>query len=234
MKVSIHQPVFLPWFGFFSKLIKSDKFVIFDNVYAPLGKSWLTRNKILMNGNPLWITLPVYKGKQIRIKELKIANDTQFKRKHLGSMKSAYGKATFFPQIFEYVESIYNKKISFVSEFNMELIFLFVKIMKIKTKFVYASDLMSNKESSELFGNEMVLEIAKRAGATVYYSGTGCTDFIQPEEFEKKEIKFFFNNFQHPKYRQLKQRNNFITNMSLIDALFNLGPNSVFELLIKS
>ena len=36
--VSIHQPNYLPWTGFFNKIASSDIFVIFDDVQFPRGK----------------------------------------------------------------------------------------------------------------------------------------------------------------------------------------------------
>ena len=39
MIVSIHQPNYLPWLGFFDKIKRSDLFVIFDDVQFPRGKN---------------------------------------------------------------------------------------------------------------------------------------------------------------------------------------------------
>ena len=44
--VSIHQPNYLPWLGYFRKIAQSDVFVFFDNVQMPIGKSLVTRNRI--------------------------------------------------------------------------------------------------------------------------------------------------------------------------------------------
>ena len=50
MIVSIHQPNYLPWLGFFDKIKQSDYFVIFDNVQFPRGKNHFGhRNKIKTN-----------------------------------------------------------------------------------------------------------------------------------------------------------------------------------------
>ena len=38
MIVSIHQPNYLPWLGYFDKIKRSDLFVIFDDVQFPRGK----------------------------------------------------------------------------------------------------------------------------------------------------------------------------------------------------
>ena len=58
MTVSIHQPNFIPWIGYFYKILKSDVFVILDNVQFT--KNGLTnRNQIKTPEGPGWLTLPV-------------------------------------------------------------------------------------------------------------------------------------------------------------------------------
>jgi len=234
LKVSIHQPDFLPWFGVFSKIAKTDKFVVFDNINSPQGKSWLTRNRILLDEKQFWMTVPVYKGKAIPIRELKIADGFTFKRKHLGALKSAYKKANHFPELFPQIENVYQKTFTSVAEFNMELVQLVMRLLCLKPTLVWASELMTPEETRGLKGNAMVLELARRAGATTYISGTGCKDFILPEEFEKSGIEFIFNEVSHPKYRQSGNSQAFVTDLSIIDLLFNLGPSRLNKLLRAS
>ena len=50
MRLAIHQPNFFPWVGLFHKIACVDSFMFFDHVQAPNGKSWLSRNRILLNG----------------------------------------------------------------------------------------------------------------------------------------------------------------------------------------
>ena len=61
MIVSIHQPNYLPWLGYFDKIIKSDIFVIFDDVQYPRGKKGFfgNRNQIKTNNGKMWLTVPV-------------------------------------------------------------------------------------------------------------------------------------------------------------------------------
>ena len=75
MTVSIHQPNFLPWLGFFDKIKRSDAFVVFDNVQYPRGKGHFgNRNKIKIDNNSKWLTVPV-EGKS----EMKNFNKTRFR-----------------------------------------------------------------------------------------------------------------------------------------------------------
>ena len=61
MIVSIHQPNYLPWLGYFNKIARSDVFVIFDDVQFPIGKKGFfgNRNQIKTNNGKMWLTVPV-------------------------------------------------------------------------------------------------------------------------------------------------------------------------------
>ena len=58
--ITIHQPNFLPYLGFFDKILKSDIFIIYDDAQYVKG-NFMNRNKINNNGNELYITLSVKK-----------------------------------------------------------------------------------------------------------------------------------------------------------------------------
>ena len=58
--VGIHQPNFFPWFGFFLKIARSDKFVFLDDAQTQKkGGSYLNRTKININGESKWMTAPI-------------------------------------------------------------------------------------------------------------------------------------------------------------------------------
>ena len=62
LKVSMHQPNFLPYIGFFDKIKKSDLFIIVDHCTFSKGKdNWHHRNKIRIFNEKGWdyLTVPV-------------------------------------------------------------------------------------------------------------------------------------------------------------------------------
>ena len=60
MIVSIHQPNYLPWLGYFDKIKQSDIFVVFDDVQFPRGKKHFGhRNQIKTNTGKKWLTVPI-------------------------------------------------------------------------------------------------------------------------------------------------------------------------------
>ena len=58
MTVTIHQPEYLPYLGFFDRIAKSDVFVILDNAQFQKG-GFINRNKINTATGWQWITVPL-------------------------------------------------------------------------------------------------------------------------------------------------------------------------------
>ena len=222
MKACIHQPDFFPWLGLFNKIAKTDNFIVLDNVQAPGGKSWLTRNRLLYNGEVKWLSIPIHK-KKIAIMDLDIAFKLNFQRKHLGFIRSSYGKARFFKKVYPLFEEIYSKEFIKLISFNLNAIKLILKELQIKTNISYASDYVGKNFPPLLSGNDLILEIAKKSNTTHYLSGNGCKEFINPKSFEDEGIKFEFQNFTNKTYIQTGSQDNFIPQLSIIDCLFNNG-----------
>ena len=65
MIITIHQPDFMPWYGFFNKISKVDTWVVLDHVHNnPRKAFWGRRVQILSNGKPLWLSIPLEKPPQ--------------------------------------------------------------------------------------------------------------------------------------------------------------------------
>ena len=58
MKITIHQPDYLPWIGFFHRWFSSDLLIIYDDAQFIKG-GWQNRDKILLGRNEYWLTVPV-------------------------------------------------------------------------------------------------------------------------------------------------------------------------------
>ena len=72
--VAGHQPNFLPWFGYFEKMLKCDLFVYSDDVKYP--KQCYTNRVEIPNAHKLtYITLPVKKGNDSRIFDKRYVKD---------------------------------------------------------------------------------------------------------------------------------------------------------------
>lgn len=227
MRVSIHQPCFLPYLGFFEKFVNSDKFLAFDHVKAPGGRSWISRNKILLNGKPIWLTVPVERKFGQLTKDIRIAHSHDFQRKHLGTLRQAYKKHHYFDEVFCFLDSEYTKKHEFILEFNLSLIMRIAEKIGLSTNVMFTSEMLLEEN---LGGNELVLEICKSVAAKHYISGDGCKEFIKPDTFKENNIVFEFLNWKPRAYEQLGV-SEFVPNLSVVDCLFNIGFDGLSNLL---
>jgi len=218
IKIAIHQPNYLPWLGFFYKMARADIFVLLDNVqYEKNGPT--NRVKIKTPQGGTWLSLPVKRKFPQLIKETELINFSEEKERHIKTIELNYKKAKYFDFLFPELKEIFKKNWQYLSQLNIELIELLKEKLGIKTKLEIASNYdISGK------GDELLLNICKKFNADVYLSGRGGKKYQDEEKFKEAGIKLEYTDFIHPVYPQLW--GDFIFNLSIIDLIFNCGPQS--------
>lgn len=228
--VTIHQPEHMPWLGFMNKMIKSDVFVLLDNVQYE--KNYFqNRNRIATRNGDQYITVPVEtKGHTTKvIKEMVIANtlQPQWKMKYLKTLAENYRKHPYFKTIFPEVEQIINKYDRNICDLNIELIKMFAKLLSADCSFIRASELSVGGAKSDL-----VLDICRALGADVYISGPSGRDYMNMESFNKAGIRVSFNDFVHPSYTQ-KNLDSFHPYLSTLDLLMNVSQSEGRDIILS-
>jgi WbqC-like protein family len=229
MKVAIHQPNFLPWLGIFHRAAMVDRFVYFDHVQALRGKSWLTRNRILVQGEPRWLTIPTEKsGAGLpAVNEVRIQWDNPVATKHLRTLEAEYGRHPHFDEVYDFVGELYARQPRLVADLNRAFFEGVLDRTRLRVELVSSADLVAaDPELADLRGNELVVATCRAAGGDEYVSGEGCLDFIDPPAFESAGVAFWFQRYVHPEYQQRGTRE-FVSHLSAVDALFNVGFDGV-------
>ena len=217
--VAIHQPVYLPWLGFFKKMMDSDVFVFMDDVQYEK-KEWFNKNQIAGMNGPTWLTVPVQAHLESKLNEVKIDNSKNWAKKHKKSILYSYTKTPFFEDYKNFIDQLYDKNFDSLIEINMEIIEFIKKNLDIDAKTIFASELQISGT-----GSDRVLNICKAMNADNYITGTvWAKDNLRVEDFTKNNISVKFQNFQHPVYKQIHDP--FLPNMAVIDLLFNEGKNA--------
>ena len=131
MILTAHQPVYLPWLGFFHKIALSEAFCYFDDVQY-LKKDWNNRNKIKTLEGENWLTVPVLtKGsREKKICEIEINNSLGWRKKHWKSICFSYKKSPFFKDYSDFFEDLYKKEWGYLTELNEYML----NLEKTKTK----------------------------------------------------------------------------------------------------
>lgn len=220
-RVAIHQPTFFPWMGYFDKIIRSDVFVILDNVqYPKKGGSWSNRVKIMISGKAEWITMPInrsFSGIK-NINEIEIDNSRNWNEKILKSIEVNYRKAPYFNDIFPIIKELLMTPGDDLTEFNLKIINTFCKILSINiSHFIRGSKLNVTGNATDL-----LISIVKQTGCNTYMCGGGATKYQEDEKFTQNGITLQYQNFNHPVYPQFNSEV-FIPGLSIIDAFMNCG-----------
>ena len=106
--ITIHQPNYLPWAGFFHKAMLSDIFVIFDDVQYQKN-SFINRNKVKTSNGETWLTVPIKvkgKSRETLINEAEIDNEQRWRKKHLNTIKLNYSKSKYYARYIPFFEEI--------------------------------------------------------------------------------------------------------------------------------
>src|SRR5438270_6244210 len=131
--LSGHQPVYLPGIILFNKIALSDLFMFVGHCQY-VKKSWHSRNRIRVEDRELWLSVPVETAGRFdqSINETRVVNDV-WRRKHLGSIRQAYGSTSYFETYYPELERTLLLMHSSLSELNISLITMILRWLRITT-----------------------------------------------------------------------------------------------------
>jgi hypothetical protein len=218
--VAIHQPQYLPWLGYFDKLVRCDVFCLLDTVQYKKNE-FQNRNRIKTAQGLQWLTVPVTYRFPQRIHEVGVNQTVDWQRKHLLALKTNYSKAPFFDIYYESFEEFYQKSYEMLVDVNVACIELLMELSGLEQKLVLASSLKVDTDDPSL----RLIKICQTLGGDAYLSGRDGAKYMDVDIFSGHQINVFFQDFKHPQYPQCYGP--FEANLSVVDLLFNCGPKSL-------
>lgn len=225
MILSAHQPAYLPWLGYFDKIIRSDIFVYLDTVQFEKN-SFTNRNRVKTPQGATWLTVPVkikgHTGKTMM--EIEIENSQDWQKKHLNTIFMNYKKASRFDECYAKLETLYQTRYQLLAELCWDQLLFWVKELGISTQIVRSASLTIDAKKSDL-----VLGLCRYFKANHYVSGILGKDYLQVEDFARDGIAVTFQEYQHPVYPQTW--GDFLPYMSILDLWMN---TSDYSLITKS
>tara|TARA_X000001036_G_C20630176_1_gene786836 strand:+ start:799 stop:1467 length:669 start_codon:yes stop_codon:yes gene_type:complete len=213
MKITIHQPDFLPWPGFFIRWHNSDFLIIYDDAQFIKG-GWQNRDKILIGANEYWLTVPILVKNKLGqlIKDVQINYNVNWQIKHIKTLHNNYNKSKNFSEIIFIIEQAYSKKDKYLIDLNLNLLEDFGKYLNINTPIKFSSDYKLKSVR-----NNKLIDMLKIERAKTYISGTGSKAYLDEELFKNNDIKLVYQN--HSDLKKYIENNNF--HFSIIHYLFN-------------
>ena len=230
--ISIHQPAYIAWLGYFHKIYYADKFVIHDAVQFSK-KSTIKRTSIrkLNTNESKYLIIPSQKHSDYcLINEMKTNETTDWRSKHIRDIEANYIKAPYFKEIFPLITSLFEstRNTSSILDITSKFTFGILEILEIKREIYYSSQLLTQKDSKSAHDKNM--KLCEILNGSVYFSGIGAKDY-QDGLALPNDINLIYQNFwEYIEENPYVEKSNFVNGLSILDALFFIGPSKINEL----
>ncbi len=210
MKLAIMQPYLFPYLGYFQLIHAVDTFVVYDDVNY-IKRGWINRNYILANSDQQLITLPLHDASQN-----KLINQIEVSSQHkiLKSLRHNYGKAPHFDTVYPIIEDIFSQTEKSLARFLDCQLRRICDYLGLRPQWYISSAL---DKDNELRGQDKILSICEKLGATHYINVPGGKALYDQESFATHRLKLSFIQPRAVNYRQFGTR--FVPNLSTIDVM---------------
>jgi hypothetical protein len=224
--VSIHQPAYLPWLGYFHKLLLADTFVVLDSTQFEKN-SFINRNRIRTANGWSWLTIPILTKGHLEksIREMEWDPRQKWQRKHLATLRQAYARAPHADRYLPVLEELIGQAESFDS-LLMRMLTFFAAELGAETRIVRASELRAAGHKTDL-----LLAICEELGADVYVAGKLGAGYLDHETFDAAGVAVHTQEYEHPVYAQAHP--GFEPYMSVIDCMMMHGGTGTRAIVMR-
>jgi hypothetical protein len=158
-------------------------------------QSYRNRCKILSANGVMDLSIPVEKTGKMLIRDIRISEHDNWQANHWRAIESAYNSSAFFEYYSDDLHPFYEKKWSFLWDFNFEIQQKMMELFEIEKDITLTDNYLSQQENR-----------------------TDYRNLIHPKKDSLQQSK--------PYYQVFEQKFGFCPNLSCIDLLFNMGPES--------
>jgi hypothetical protein len=169
-------------------------------------QTYRNRCVIAAPDGPLSLTVPIEKPNTQKafMRDIRISDHGNWRHLHWNAIESAYNHTPFFEYYKDDFRPFYEKKFDFLVDYNEQLCQLVCQLIDIDTSF-------QRTESYVAEPSNTIIDLR---------------DAIHP----KKEVMDDASFSAVPYYQVFQERLGFLPNLSIIDLLFNMGPEAILVL----
>lgn len=232
--IVIHRPYFMPWLGYFAKLIYADVFVVMDDVLFTK-RHYIDRVQIINSqGDLMWLSLKTGENYNTRCDQIKLPQSCSVD-KIAKTLAHSYSKARYYKEYYFEIIKILEEARNFsdsLVKFDIKIVELLLELLSLPLPLIYyGSDFGYVDDPTE----RLVL-LCKETGCSEIIMGSGgSVDIHNISRLQGEGITVFYQDFynNHPSYYQTRrQRIGFARGLSIIDCIFNEGIDFTRKLLL--
>lgn len=223
------QPYFFPYLGYFQLINSVDKFVFLDDVNY-INKGWINRNRLLINKNVQYFTVPLKSPSQhVKINQTQVSEQpAKWQDKLILTVKSSYAKAPYRDVGLDILASALSKSREGIADVARSSVISICQYLKLKTLIGETSAVYNN---SHLKGEERIIDICLKEKTKLYINAIGGMELYKNDHFEKAGLQLKFIKGSLPAYRQLNTE--FLPGLSMLEIVMCCSQDEILEMLSK-
>lgn len=169
-------------------------------------QSWRNRCDILTANGVQSLTIPIERpqGGKTLIKDIRISEHGAWRHVHEQAIRSSYGSSPYFEFYWDDIKPFYDKTYTYLWDYNIDLLLSLCRLMDIDVQLEETSDFIPLKGSDENF-------------LDMRYS-------FHPSQLNRERDEAL------PYYQPFASRHGFVSQLSVLDLLMNMGPESLLYL----
>jgi hypothetical protein len=202
----------------------ADQFVFLDDVQFQRN-SWHCRNKILLSGQTVFLTVPVRRtGLDTPLSDAQIDYNQNWRKSHEGQIRQAYSRTPGGPLIIDVLCDAWINRPKRLLDLNFKIIKSLSNLLEIETPLLCSSSLDILGERSE-----RIHKICKYLHADSYLSPAGSAEYLADDKFDELGgVTLHLQDFISRAYPQ-HQALEFFSHLSVVDLIANLGVKGASE-----
>jgi hypothetical protein len=222
VRVSVHQPNFLPWLRLLAKVTAGDVYVAYDSVQFTRSEFHARQRIKAGAGRTAWLTVPVvHAGRRQPLCEVAICEDEDWRSAHLAALDRHYRPAPHFAEVFALIEQVYRRRHRRLVDLNVDLIEAMCGYLGADVRIVRATALPHSGDRTE-----RLVQLVSAVGGDTHLTSTVGTqhEYVDWSRFRRAGLTVLRQEFRHPVYPQL--HDGFIPDLSAVDLLFSRGGDA--------
>lgn len=189
---------YMPPISFFSAMASSSD-VLVEQYDHYRKQTYRNRCVIAAAGGPMNLTVPVENGNRPGqpVKDIRISDHGNWRHLHWNALESAYMSSPFFMYYQDDLRPFFEKRWDFLIDFNTAITLKMMELCHVRSEIKLTDSYRSDYSSSESCVKDY-------------------RNLIDPARLPDNTVR--------PYWQVFRQKNGFIPNLSILDLLFNMGP----------
>jgi hypothetical protein len=131
MVQKLFSTAYLPPIDYIKEMKNADQ--VFIEAHDYYQKQTYRNRATILTGNGLHdLIIPIVRSNEKEIQEIRIDNSVNWQRNHWKTIESAYNQSPYFLYFRDFFEPFFQKKITFLFDFNIDLLHLLRKLFKLE------------------------------------------------------------------------------------------------------